>query len=125
MENFFQNTNTLFQNFSNPEKKFLEDNVKNMENFIKTRPLVAISGLKFPENQTHFFDENFSFDAEIMWNYNIDKLLKSFQSEPNEERIKKHTKQIEKKFLEMIENFSDSKKHASQTKQHIADILNQ
>ena len=50
-----------------------------MKNLVATNPLSALSGLKFPETDGQIADENFNFEAEVMWNENIDQTLENLK----------------------------------------------
>lgn len=79
IEQFTTKSAKNFNGFSDREKEYIYQNVDNMKNLIATKPLSALSGLKFPETGGQIADENFNFAAEVMWNENIDQMLENLK----------------------------------------------
>ena len=79
IEQFATESAEIFNGFSDHEKEHIYQNVDNMKNLVATKPLSALSGLKFPETGGQIADENFNFEAEVMWNENIDQMLENLK----------------------------------------------
>ena len=79
IEQFATESAKNFNGFSDHEKEYIYQNIDNMKNLVTTKPLSALSGLKFPETGGQIADENFNFAAEVMWNENIDQMLENLK----------------------------------------------
>ena len=79
IEQFATESAKNFNGFSDHEKEHIYQNVDNMKNLVAMKPLSALSGLKFPETGGQIADENFNFEAEVMWNENIDQMLENLK----------------------------------------------
>ena len=79
IEQFATESAEIFSGFSDHEKEHIYQNVDNMKNLVAMKPLSALSGLKFPETGGQIADENFNFEAEVMWNENIDQMLENLK----------------------------------------------
>ena len=74
-----------------------------MKNLIATNPLLALSWLKFPETGGQIADENFNFEAEVMWNENIDQMLENLKkNDLSDEEPQEKITQIQRILLRMI-----------------------
>lgn len=79
IEQFATKSAKIFNGFSDREKEYIYQNVDNMKNLIAMNPLLTLSWLKFPETGGQIADENFNFEAEVMWNENIDQMLENLK----------------------------------------------
>ena len=71
-----------------------------MKNLIATKPLSALSRLKFPETGGQIADENFNFAAEVMWNENIDQMLENLKkNDLSDEELQKKNNTNSRNFV--------------------------
>lgn len=96
-----------------------------MKNLVATKPLSALSGLKFPETGGQIADENFNFAAEVMWNENIDQMLEILKKNDlsDKELQKKKITQIQEILLRMIMPHSSSHQYSEKVNDKINSIL--
>lgn len=88
------------------------------------KPLSALSGLKFPETGGQIADENFNFEAEVMWNENIDQMLENLKkNDLSDEEPQEKITQIQRILLRMIVPHSLSNQYSEKVEDKINSIL--
>lgn len=124
IEQFTTKSAQNFNGFSDHEKEYIYQNVDNMKNLVATKPLSALSGLKFPETGGQIADENFNFAAEVMWNENIDQMLENLKkNDLSDEKLQKKITQIQEILLRMIMPHSSSHQYSEKVNDKINSIL--
>ena len=124
IEQFTTESAKNFNGFSDREKEYIYQNVDNMKNLIATKPLLALSGLKFPETGGQIADENFNFAAEVMWNENIDQMLENLKkNDLSDKELQKKITQIQEILLRMIMPHSSSHQYSEKVNDKINSIL--
>ncbi len=124
IEQFTTKSDKNFNGFSDREKEYIYQNVDNMKNLIATKPLSALSGLKFPETGGQIADENFNFAAEVMWNENIDQMLENLKkNDLSDEELQKKITQIQEILSGIIVLHSWSDRYSKKVKNTIKSIL--
>lgn len=124
IEQFATKSAKNFSGFSDREKEYIYQNVDNMKNLIATKPLSALSGLKFPETGGQIADENFNFAAEVMWNENIDQMLENLKkNDLSDEELQKKITQIQEILSGIIVLHSWSDRYSKKVKNTIKSIL--
>ena len=100
IEKFATESDKNFNCFYDHEKEYIYQNVDNMKNLIATKPLSALSRLKFPETGGQIADENFNFAAEVMWNENIDQMLENLKkNDLSDEELQKKNNTNSRNFV--------------------------
>lgn len=95
-----------------------------MKNLVATNPLSALSGLKFPEKGGQIADENFNFEAEVMWNENIDQMLENLKkNDLSDEELQEKITQIQEILSGIIVLYSWSHLYSEKVKDTIKSIL--
>lgn len=95
-----------------------------MKNLIATKPLSALSRLKFPETGGQIADENFNFAAEVMWNENIDQMLENLKkNDLSDEELQKKITQIQEILSGIIVFYSLSHRYSEKVNDKIKSIL--
>ena len=124
LEKFTAESAQNFDGFSDREKEYIYQNVDNMKNFVATKPFFALSGLKFPEKGGQISDENFNFEAELMWNENIDQMVNNLKKSylPNE-KLQETITQIQEILSGIIVLHSLSHQYSENVKDNISSIL--
>ena len=120
IEQFATKSAQNFSGFSDHEKEYIYQNVDNMKNLVATKPLSALSGLKFPEIGGQIADENFNFAAEVMWNENIDQMLKKLQKD---KKLQEKIREIQEILSRMIVPHSSSHRYSKKVNDNINSIL--
>ena len=120
IEQFATESAEIFSGFSDHEKEYIYQNVDNMKNLVTTNPLSALSGLKFPEIGGQIADENFNFAAEVMWNENIDQMLKKLQKD---KKLQEKIREIQEILSRMIVPHSSSHRYSKKVNDNINSIL--
>ena len=124
IEQFTTKSAEIFSGFSDHEKEYIYQNVDNMKNLVATKPFSALSGLKFPEKGGQIADENFNFEAEVMWNENIDQMLENLKkNDLSDEEPQEKITQIQRILLRMIVPHSLSNQYSEKVKDKISSIL--
>lgn len=124
IEQFATESAEIFSGFSDHEKEYIYQNVDNMKNLVATKPFSALSGLKFPEKGGQIADENFNFEAEVMWNENIDQMLENLKkNDLSDEEPQEKITQIQRILLRMIVPHSLSNQYSEKVKDKISSIL--
>ena len=120
IEQFATESAKNFNGFSDHEKEYIYQNVDNMKNLVATNPLSALSGLKFPEIGGQIADENFNFAAEVMWNENIDQMLKKLQKD---KKLQEKIREIQRVLSGIIVFYSSSHQYSEKVEDKINSIL--
>lgn len=95
-----------------------------MKNLVATKPFSALSGLKFPEKGGQIADENFNFEAEVMWNENIDQMLENLKkNDLSDEEPQEKITQIQEILSEIIVLHSWSNQYSEKVEDKINSIL--
>ena len=124
IEQFATESAKNFNGFSDREKEYIYQNVDNMKNLVAMKPLSALSGLKFPETGGQIADENFNFEAEVMWNENIDQMLENLKkNDLSDKELQEKITQIQEILLRMIVPHSLSNRYSEKVKDTIKSIL--
>lgn len=124
IEQFATESAEIFSGFSDHEKEYIYQNVDNMKNLVATKPFSALSGLKFPEKGGQIADENFNFEAEVMWNENIDQMLENLKkNDLSDEEPQEKITQIQRILLRMIVPHSLSNQYSEKVEDKINSIL--
>ncbi len=124
IEQFTTKSAQNFSGFSDHEKEYIYQNVDNMKNLVATKPFSALSGLKFPEKGGQIADENFNFEAEVMWNENIDQMLENLKkNDLSDEEPQEKITQIQRILLRMIVPHSLSNQYSEKVEDKINSIL--
>lgn len=124
IEQFATKSAQNFNGFSDHEKEHIYQNVDNMKNLVAMKPLSALSGLKFPETGGQIADENFNFEAEVMWNENIDQMLEILKkNDLSDKELQKKITQIQEILLRMIMPHSSSHQYSEKVNDKINSIL--
>lgn len=124
IEQFATESAEIFSGFSDHEKEYIYQNVDNMKNLVATKPFSALSGLKFPEKGGQIADENFNFEAEVMWNENIDQMLENLKkNDLSDKELQKKITQIQEILLRMIMPHSSSHQYSEKVNDKINSIL--
>ena len=114
----------IFSGFSDHEKEYIYQNVDNMKNLVATKPFSTLSGLKFPEKGGQIADENFNFEAEVMWNENIDQMLENLKkNDLSDEEPQEKITQIQEILSEIIVLHSWSNQYSEKVEDKINSIL--
>ncbi len=123
IEQFTTESAKNFNGFSDREKEYIYQNVDNMKNLIATKPLLALSGLKFPETGGQIADENFNFAAEVMWNENIDQMLENLKKLQKDKKLQEKIREIQEILSRMIVPHSSSHRYSKKINDNINSIL--
>lgn len=124
IEQFTTKSAQNFNGFSDHEKEYIYQNVDNMKNLVATKPLSALSGLKFPETGGQIADENFNFEVEVMWNENIDQMLKNLKkNDLSDKKLQEKITQIQEILSGIIVLHSWSHRYSEKVKDNISSIL--
>ncbi len=124
IEQFATESAKNFNGFSDHEKEYIYQNVDNMKNFVATKPLSALSGLKFPETGGQIADENFNFEAEVMWNENIDQMLENLKkNDLSDEEPQEKITQIQRILSGIIVFYALSHQYSEKVNDKINSIL--
>ena len=124
LEKFAAKSGDIFNGLSDHEKQYIYQNVDNMKNFLATNPLFSLSGLKFPEKGGQIADENFNFEAELMWNENIDQMIEILKKKDlSDKELQKKITQIQEILLRMIMPHSSSHQYSEKVNDKINSIL--
>ena len=124
IEQFATESAKNFNGFSDHEKEYIYQNVDNMKNLVATKPFSALSGLKFPEKGGQIADENFNFEAEVMWNENIDQMLENLKkNDLSDEEPQEKITQIQEILSEIIVLHSWSNQYSEKVEDKINSIL--
>ncbi len=124
IEQFATESAQNFSGFSDHEKEYIYQNVDNMKNLVATKPFSALSGLKFPEKGGQIADENFNFEAEVMWNENIDQMLENLKkNDLSDEEPQEKITQIQRILSGIIVLHSLSDRYSKKVKDKISSIL--
>ena len=124
IEQFAIESATIFNGFSDREKEYIYQNIDNMKNFLATKPLFALSGLKFPEKDEQIADENFNFEAEVMWNENIDQMLENLKKIIfPDEKLREKITQIQEILSRLIVPHSLSHRYSEHVKDTVKSTL--
>lgn len=124
IEQFATKSAKNLSGFSDHEKEYIYQNVDNMKNLVATKPLSALSGLKFPETSGQIADENFNFAAEVMWNENIDQMLENLKKKDlSDKELQEKITQIQEILLRMIVPHSSSHQYSEKVNDKINSIL--
>lgn len=124
IEQFATESAEIFSGFSDHEKEHIYQNVDNMKNLVAMKPLSALSGLKFPETGGQIADENFNFEAEVMWNENIDQMLENLKkNDLSDEEPQEKITQIQRILSGIIVLYSWSHLYSEKVKNTINSIL--
>ena len=124
IEQFATESAEIFSGFSDHEKEYIYQNVDNMKNLVATKPLSALSGLKFPEKGRQIADENFNFEAEVMWNENIDQMLENLKkNDLSDEEPQEKITQIQEILSGIIVFYSLSNQYSEKVEDKINSIL--
>lgn len=124
IEQFATESAKNFNGFSDHEKEYIYQNVDNMKNFVATKPLSALSGLKFPETGGQIADENFNFEAEVMWNENIDQMLENLKkNDLSDEEPQEKITQIQRILSGIIVFYALSHQYSEKVNDAISSIL--
>lgn len=95
-----------------------------MKNLIAMNPLLALSWLKFPETGGQIADENFNFEAEVMWNENIDQMLENLKKNDwSDEEPQEKITQIQEILSGIIVFYSLSHRYSEKVNDKIKSIL--
>lgn len=124
IEQFATKSAKIFNGFSDHEKEYIYQNVDNMKNLVATKPFSVLSGLKFPEKGGQIADENFNFEAEVMWNENIDQMLENLKkNDLSDEEPQEKITQIQEILSEIIVLHSLSNQYSEKVEDKINSIL--
>lgn len=123
IEQFATKSAEIFSGFSDREKEYIYQNVDNMKNLIAMNPFLALSGLKFPETGGQIADENFNFEAEVMWNGNIDQMLENLKKIQKDKKLQEKITQIQEILSEIIVLHSLSNQYSEKVEDKINSIL--
>lgn len=124
IEQFATKSAQNFNGFSDHEKEYIYQNVDNMKNLVATKPLSALSGLKFPETGGQIADENFNFEAEVIWNENIDQMLENLKkNDLSDEKLQEKITEIQGILSGIIVLHSWSDRYSKKVKDKINSIL--
>lgn len=124
IEQFATKSAEIFSGFSDHEKEYIYQNVDNMKNLVATKPFSALSGLKFPEKGGQIADENFNFEAEVMWNENIDQMLENLKkNDLSDEEPQEKITQIQRILSGIIVFYSLSHQYSEKVEDKINSIL--
>ena len=124
IEQFATESAKNFNGFSDHEKEYIYQNVDNMKNLVATKPFSALSGLKFPEKGGQIADENFNFEAEVMWNENIDQMLENLKkNDLSNKELQKKITQIQEILSGIIVFYSLSHRYSEKVNNKIKSIL--
>ena len=124
IEQFATKSAKILNGFSDHEKEYIYQNVYNMKNLVATKPFSALSGLKFPEKGGQIADENFNFEAEVMWNENIDQMLENLKkNDLSDEEPQEKIIQIQEILSEIIVLHSLSHQYSEKVSDNIKSIL--
>ena len=124
IEQFATESAEIFSGFSDHEKEHIYQNVDNMKNLVAMKPLSALSGLKFPETGGQIADENFNFEAEVMWNENIDQMLENLKkNDLSDEEPQEKITQIQRILSGIIVFYSSSHQYSEKVEDKINSIL--
>ena len=124
IEQFATKSAQNFSGFSDHEKEYIYKNVDNMKNLVATKPLSALSWLKFPETGGQIADENFNFEAEVMWNENIDQMLENLKkNDLSDKEPQEKITQIQEILSEIIVLHSLSNQYSEKVEDKINSIL--
>lgn len=124
IEQFATKSAEIFSGFSDREKEYIYQNVDNMKNLIAMNPFLALSGLKFPETGGQIADENFNFEAEVMWNENIDQMLENLKkNDLSDEEPQEKITQIQRILSGIIVFYSSSHQYSEKVNDKINSIL--
>lgn len=95
-----------------------------MKNLVATKPLSALSWLKFPETGGQIADENFNFEAEVIWNENIDQMLENLKkNDLSDEKLQEKITEIQGILSRMIVPHSSSHRYSKKVNDNINSIL--
>lgn len=123
IEQFATKSAEIFSGFSDREKEYIYQNVDNMKNLIAMNPFLALSGLKFPETGGQIADENFNFEAEVMWNENIDQMLENLKKIQKDKKLQEKIREIQRILSGIIVFYSSSHQYSEKVKDNISSIL--
>ena len=123
IEQFATKSAEIFSGFSDREKEYIYQNVDNMKNLIAMNPFLALSGLKFPETGGQIADENFNFEAEVMWNENIDQMLENLKKLQKDKKLQEKIREIQRILSGIIVFYSSSHRYSKKVNDNINSIL--
>lgn len=124
-ENFVEKTTVTYSQFGTKERQYLRESVANASSILPLHPEVAISWMKFPEDtMVTMFDEEMSFDAQVLWNYEMDKMSKFLSNLPKNEQ-NEQVQKIQKKLLKMFEEHSKTVQALENIKSQTKKILDE
>ena len=123
IEQFATKSAEIFSGFSDREKEYIYQNVDNMKNLIAMNPFLALSGLKFPETGGQIADENFNFEAEVMWNENIDQMLENLKKIQKDKKLQEKIREIQRILSGIIVFYSSSHQYSEKVEDKINSIL--